>query len=58
MRSSAGIIRPVSTDKSTRLSGYGIQLREKQKVRRIYGLLERQFRHNYFQADPEQRHHR
>jgi len=30
-----------------RLSGYGIQLREKQKVKRMYGLLERQFRH-YF----------
>lgn len=30
-----------------RLSNYGIQLREKQKVKRMYGLLERQFRH-YF----------
>lgn len=30
-----------------RLSDYGVQLREKQKVRRIYGVLERQF-HNYF----------
>lgn len=30
-----------------RLSDYGVQLREKQKVRRIYGILERQFR-NYF----------
>lgn len=30
-----------------KLSGYGLQLREKQKVRRIYGILERQFR-NYF----------
>lgn len=30
-----------------RLSDYGIQLREKQKVRRIYGVLEKQFR-NYF----------
>jgi small subunit ribosomal protein S4 len=28
-------------------SEYGLQLREKQKVRRIYGVLERQF-HNYF----------
>lgn len=27
--------------------GYGLQLREKQKVKRIYGLLENQF-HNYF----------
>ncbi|TET66158.1 MAG: 30S ribosomal protein S4 [Candidatus Zixiibacteriota bacterium] len=31
-----------------RTSGYGLQLREKQKVRRIYGVLERQFR-NYFE---------
>ncbi len=30
-----------------RLSDYGVQLREKQKARRIYGVLERQFR-NYF----------
>ena len=30
-------------------SEYGVQLREKQKVRRIYGILERQFR-NYFQT--------
>lgn len=30
-----------------RLSDYGIQLREKQKIRRIYGILEQQFR-NYF----------
>lgn len=29
-------------------SNYGIQMREKQKVKRIYGVLERQFRH-YFQ---------
>lgn len=33
--------------KKGKLSDYAIQLREKQKVRRIYGLLERQFR-NYF----------
>ncbi|CAL4323473.1 30S ribosomal protein S4 [Buchnera aphidicola] len=31
----------------SRLSEYGIQLREKQKVRRLYGILERQF-HNYY----------
>lgn len=31
----------------TKLSEYGIQLREKQKIRRIYGVLERQFR-GYF----------
>ena len=33
-----------------RLSDYGIQLREKQKVRRIYGVMERQFRNYYKQA--------
>jgi len=36
--------------KNTRLSGYGVQLREKQKLRRIYGVLERQFRRNYKEA--------
>ena len=30
-----------------RLSDYGLQLREKQKVRRIYGVLEKQFRNYY-----------
>ena len=30
--------------KRPKLSNYGLQLREKQKVKRIYGLLERQFR--------------
>ena len=34
--------------KSTRISEYGTQLREKQKLRRMYGVLERQFR-NYYQ---------
>lgn len=34
-----------------RLSGYGTQLREKQKVRRIYGVLERQFRKTFAEAD-------
>ena len=34
----------------TRLSDYGIQLREKQKVRRIYGVLEKQFRNYYADA--------
>lgn len=33
-----------------RLSEYGLQLREKQKVRRIYGVLEKQFRNYYKQA--------
>ena len=36
--------------KNSRLSGYGVQLREKQKLRRIYGLLERQFRNIYQRA--------
>ena len=31
-----------------KVAGYGLQLREKQKVKRTYGLLERQFR-NYFE---------
>ena len=35
----------------TRLSDYAIQLREKQKVRRIYGVLEKQFRNYYKRAD-------
>ena len=33
-----------------RLSDYGVQLREKQKVRRMYGLLEKQFRSYYKEA--------
>jgi len=33
-----------------RLSDYGLQLREKQKVRRIYGVLEKQFRNYYKKA--------
>ena len=34
----------------SRLSDYGVQLREKQKVRRIYGVLEKQFRNYYKEA--------
>jgi small subunit ribosomal protein S4 len=34
----------------TRLSDYGTQLREKQKIRRIYGVLERQFRRYFTEA--------
>jgi len=37
--------------KQSRLSGYGVQLREKQKIRRTYGVLERQFRRIYAEAD-------
>ncbi len=33
-----------------RVSNYGLQLREKQKLRRIYGVLERQFRNYYKEA--------
>lgn len=33
-----------------RLSGYGQQLREKQKIRRLYGVLERQFRKVFAEA--------
>ena len=33
-----------------RLSDYGVQLREKQKVRRLYGVLEKQFRNYYKEA--------
>lgn len=34
-----------------KLSEYGLQLREKQKARRIYGVLESQFRNTYKRAD-------
>ncbi len=34
-----------------KLAGYGLQLREKQKVKRAYGLLERQFRHYFRKAE-------
>ena len=37
-------------DKRGRVSNYGMQLREKQKLRRIYGVLERQFRNYYKKA--------
>ena len=37
-----------------RLSDFGIQLREKQKVKRIYGVLERQFR-NYYKLAARQK---
>jgi len=37
--------------KRGRLSDYATQLREKQKLRRIYGVLERQFRSYYKEAD-------
>ena len=36
-----------------RLSDYAVQLREKQKVRRFYGVLEKQFRNYYKKADKQ-----
>ena len=36
-----------------KLSNYQSQLREKQKVKRIYGLLEKQFRRYYFLAEKQ-----
>jgi small subunit ribosomal protein S4 len=38
----------------SRLSDYGLQLREKQKLRRMYGVLERQFR-NYYKTAARQK---
>ena len=40
--------------RKAKLAGYGLQLREKQKVKRIYGVLENQFR-RYFEAADRQR---
>ena len=37
-------------DRKQKIVGYGLQLREKQKVRRIYGVLERQFRSTFEKA--------
>ena len=37
--------------RASRQSEYGLQLREKQKARRIYGVLERQFRKHYTEAE-------
>ena len=36
--------------RASRLSDYGVQLREKQKVKRTYGVLEKQFRNYYKEA--------
>jgi len=38
-------------DRRQKTVGYGLQLREKQKVRRIYGVLERQFANYFSKAD-------
>jgi small subunit ribosomal protein S4 len=39
--------------RSGRISDYQLQLREKQKVKRIYGVLEGQFRRYYYQAEKQ-----
>jgi small subunit ribosomal protein S4 len=41
-------------DRKSKVVGYGLQLREKQKVKRIYGLMEGQFR-NYFEKAERQK---
>ena len=41
-------------DKRPRLSDYGVQLREKQKIRRFYGVLEKQFS-NYYKLAAKQK---
>lgn len=46
----ADAIPGVHGARRSRLSDYGVQLREKQKVRRIYGVLEKQFRNYYKKA--------
>ena len=38
-----------------RLSEFGVQLREKQRVRRIYGVLEKQFHNYYIKADSDKK---
>ncbi len=40
----------IKGERKQRLSDYGVQLREKQKLRRMYGVLERQFRNYYHKA--------
>jgi small subunit ribosomal protein S4 len=44
----------IKGERRSRISGYGLQLREKQKVKRIYGVLENQFR-RYFESAERQR---
>jgi small subunit ribosomal protein S4 len=40
----------IKGERKARVSEYGLQLREKQKLRRMYGVLERQFRNYYHKA--------
>lgn len=44
-----GVHGPAQGMKRPRLSSYGLQLREKQKAKRLYNVMERQFR-NYFES--------
>ena len=44
-----GVHGPAASRGRVRISSYGLQMREKQKAKRLYGILERQFR-NYFEA--------
>src|SRR5262245_16122049 len=41
-------------DRKAKIIGYGLQLREKQKVKRIYGVVENQFR-SYFEKAARQK---
>ena len=41
----------IKGERRARVSGYGLQLREKQKIRRTYGVLERPFRRYFAQAE-------
>ena len=43
--------------RKAKLAGYGVQLREKQKVKRIYGVLEDQFRRYFRSGRAHPRHH-
>ena len=45
---SPNTLRAPSRKRRRKVGDFGLQLREKQKVRRVYGVLERQFR-NYYQ---------
>ena len=51
---SAMCLRPARPRRAAKMVGYGIQLREKQKVKRTYGVLENQFR-RYFEAADRQK---
>jgi small subunit ribosomal protein S4 len=48
---SAGPGERARTQPRRRVSDYGVQLREKQKLRRTYGVLEHQFRHYFEEAE-------